>query len=720
MDVVDVRAAVALVEGKAISEASDAAVDAAKDWLEENITNPDSPPLDRSLSSSSAAAPADLVGAQSEEIENVKGDLSQKTRNILPNAHKVSDLRGTTADYNNGILKITGLSTAVGGRGIRLCEEFTLSAGTYYFSVSGMSSSVTGIYIEKTSNDDIVRNGAGSFTLASSTELYIGVNVENATTYNETIKLQLEVGSSATAFIQPLTANDEVLKEIVGKAIISKGVLGTDANLDNLDNNTLWNINASNLTATTNHVPFDGFMGQILTVCGDQSRTTIISQIAIAATGSAYMYYRSKYTSWTSWVKVPVESELDSKYSNMFYLMAGSLDNTANADNLSPGTVWNINSSNLTATTNHVPYDGFMGQIMTLSGAKNRTSIISQIATDASTNTALYYRTKYTSWSDWIEVPSSTKLFTLEGIMAATVNLDDLTAGTVWNINSGAVTVTTNHVPYDGFNGQIITLSGSKTWPYIKSQIAVSGTTTPKIYYRTYYTSWGNWEQIALMSDVNAKPIPLNVLYSFTNISCCGDSLTYSQVYTGAETSRQAYRTYPQAIGVISGATMNAFATPGDSPKTWWNTYNQNIISRDNQLAIVYLGTNGGLTDTLATDAPEGTDYTTWTADTLTCYYAKIVAKWKSVGANVCLVKCHSTSGDLTTTNSVITQIADRFGCGLAENQFLSDTVYHYWPNLEGSNLLHYNDLGYSAFAEQLMKNIAEMDKDYLKYIIPQ
>ena len=36
--------------------------DAVSDWCDENITNPDSPPLDRSLSASSAAAPADLVG----------------------------------------------------------------------------------------------------------------------------------------------------------------------------------------------------------------------------------------------------------------------------------------------------------------------------------------------------------------------------------------------------------------------------------------------------------------------------------------------------------------------------------------------------------------------------------------------------------------------------------------------------------------------------------
>ena len=39
--------------------------DAVDAWLTENISNPDSPPLDRSLSSSSSAAPADLLGAVS-------------------------------------------------------------------------------------------------------------------------------------------------------------------------------------------------------------------------------------------------------------------------------------------------------------------------------------------------------------------------------------------------------------------------------------------------------------------------------------------------------------------------------------------------------------------------------------------------------------------------------------------------------------------------------
>lgn len=43
-------------------------------WLDEHITNPDSPPLDRSLSSSSSAAPADMVGGLKSAITDITGN----------------------------------------------------------------------------------------------------------------------------------------------------------------------------------------------------------------------------------------------------------------------------------------------------------------------------------------------------------------------------------------------------------------------------------------------------------------------------------------------------------------------------------------------------------------------------------------------------------------------------------------------------------------------
>lgn len=234
--------------------------------------------------------------------------------------------------------------------------------------------------------------------------------------------------------------------------------------------------------------------------------------------------------------------------------------------------------------------------------------------------------------------------------------------------------------------------------------------------------TWSGWAYIVRRSDLPSPvEIPLQVLYAFTNITCCGDSLTWSQVYTGESTSRQAYNTYPMCLAKLTGATVEGIASAGYTATQWWDAYNDRIVSKTNQLAIIYLGTNAGFSDTLSTDAPENTDPSTW-ANTNTGSLAKMIAKFQSVGAKVILVKCYATSatdGNLATTNKVIKDCADRFHCGLSENTWLTDLKYHYYPDLSGSNNVHYNDIGYSAFTSQLADHIANMDADYLKYIIP-
>lgn len=205
-----------------------------------------------------------------------------------------------------------------------------------------------------------------------------------------------------------------------------------------------------------------------------------------------------------------------------------------------------------------------------------------------------------------------------------------------------------------------------------------------------------------------------SVLEAFDNISCFGDSLTYGVVYTGSSTSRRSKSPYPETLGKITGATIANVSEGGITASGWWTKYNAEITSKSNQLIIIYLGTNGGLTDTLSTDAPEDTDYSTW-ADTNTGAYAKIVAKAQSVGAKVLLIKLYETNA----ANDVIEQIAERFGCGIVENYRLTDNVYHYWPNLNGTNTVHYNDLGYVAFAHYLIDQITKMHVNYLKYLIP-
>lgn len=216
-----------------------------------------------------------------------------------------------------------------------------------------------------------------------------------------------------------------------------------------------------------------------------------------------------------------------------------------------------------------------------------------------------------------------------------------------------------------------------------------------------------------------------NILNAFSNITCIGDSLTWSQVYTSAGVSRKAHKTYPEILAQKIGVDVTPIAMTGYSASRWWSEYAEQITQKENQLAIIYLGTNLGLTDTLETDAPNGTDFSTW-ADTNTGCYAKIIAKLLSVGSKVILVKCFKTSGNaqatVSITNNVIEKMAERFGCGVVPSIYLSNKALHCFANGEEDGVntsVHYNDLGYSAFTDALIHEIGNMPDEYMQNIIP-
>lgn len=226
----------------------------------------------------------------------------------------------------------------------------------------------------------------------------------------------------------------------------------------------------------------------------------------------------------------------------------------------------------------------------------------------------------------------------------------------------------------------------------------------------------------------NYENISVNhgVLSAFSNIVCCGDSITTSVVYTG-ETweggqvtyqARAAYRRWTQILADRTGANVSYLATGGFTPKVWWETYASRIASADNQLAIIYLGTNGALTDTLDEDA-RGMDASQYNANNNTGCYCKTVKAWLDAGARVLLI--HVKKGDdLYTTNAVIDKIGDKFGVAVVEVPGLWDNKYHSYPDGSGSNSVHYNDLGYAAFAETLMAAVGALDETMFLRLCPR
>ena len=79
-------------------------VDAVDNWLEENITNPDSPPLDRSLTSENAASPADLVGDIGQMVDSIAYGI---TNQASPTQAKMGSTDYGSVSVANGEIKLT-------------------------------------------------------------------------------------------------------------------------------------------------------------------------------------------------------------------------------------------------------------------------------------------------------------------------------------------------------------------------------------------------------------------------------------------------------------------------------------------------------------------------------------------------------------------------------------------------------------------------------------
>lgn len=229
-----------------------------------------------------------------------------------------------------------------------------------------------------------------------------------------------------------------------------------------------------------------------------------------------------------------------------------------------------------------------------------------------------------------------------------------------------------------------------------------------------------------LQDTVNTLANGLDVLSAFSNIFCCGDSLTASVVYTGETTeggettytTRAAYKKWPDILGHKIDATPTYKAIGGYSAKDWWTAFSSYIAEADNQLAIIYLATNGGLTDTVDTDAP-GDDVANYSKTTNTGCYCSIVKSFLDVGAKVLLLHVAKSSSNANTVNSVIDKIGDKFNVPYVTVPFLTDAKYHYYPDKSGQNTLHYNDLGYAAFTDLLIQAVGNLSTDLMARMIP-
>lgn len=173
-------------------------------WLEENI-NPDTGyVLDSSLTVAGAAADAKAAGDSIGELKSALSEIKEISKNMLPIATKTASVNDVASSYDDGVISLSGTATSNGGRTVELTGRFSIPAGTYTFSRSPVG---IPFYIE--SGDTIlfsIPTFQNSVTVTLENDVnncYVGTTVISGEEYDEILSLQLEVGSSASAFVNP-------------------------------------------------------------------------------------------------------------------------------------------------------------------------------------------------------------------------------------------------------------------------------------------------------------------------------------------------------------------------------------------------------------------------------------------------------------------------------------------------------------------------------------
>lgn len=163
------------------------------------------------------------IAAINQTLTNeVHGNWSEGGINLLPpilynNAPSMTYV-GVTLTIDDLKFKLTGTASGDGGRLNLRTDPFTLKAGIY--TVSGVIGTSTAVHKASDNTVIIMRvnpSEYATFTLESDTEVFVGINVSNGITYNETVGLQIEKGSTATSYQPYAMTNRELTKlAIVG------------------------------------------------------------------------------------------------------------------------------------------------------------------------------------------------------------------------------------------------------------------------------------------------------------------------------------------------------------------------------------------------------------------------------------------------------------------------------------------------------------------------
>lgn len=199
--------------------------------------------------------------------------------------------------------------------------------------------------------------------------------------------------------------------------------------------------------------------------------------------------------------------------------------------------------------------------------------------------------------------------------------------------------------------------------------------------------------------------------YALSNLICIGDSLTagsYPDAVPGTSLPRgtQVQQNYPYYLGRILNTPCKNAGYPGYSAAEWWANRISVYDYTDYDAAIIWLGTNEGLTDTLETDVDPYDSYTDY-ANTNTGCYCKIIEKLKADNSDIfiALMTIYAGVGHTPADdNTVIRKIAQKYSLPVIDMSDLTRTNFPEFHSQDDPT--HINKAGNIFVTDRVIKTL--------------
>lgn len=229
-------------------------------------------------------------------------------------------------------------------------------------------------------------------------------------------------------------------------------------------------------------------------------------------------------------------------------------------------------------------------------------------------------------------------------------------------------------------------------------------------------------EGIVVKSDLNTV-----LLQFYEKCICIGDSVTAGYINDAPRFSMATVvkLSYPTQLAKMSGWTIDNAGVPAYSANQWWTNKAGTYDYSQYNLAIVELGYNGLLTDTLDEDVTPFDSFENY-AETNTGCYCKIIEKMKTDNPNILIVLLISSNDSVfdETTASVVQKIGAKYDLPVIDLRDSSDGIdlnlqmYHggITPTT-GPDYTHFNAMGYLVKAQKIYWALGRIFADRAKEI---